>query len=170
MSRIGISEKCVSARQCDQMLEFKVAQNFQNLPQQFFLKKMGRTRTLFVYFCSFQTQLLQKKKLAFGGIRTRIVGVIGKQADHLYTTMAPHSSILVKKKSCFKISKKYRSLNERTNKDKNYLSFNLDGKGGRHVLECLSSEVLINFGKQGGGLNPLLLTVTHTRTHDTKHS
>ena len=62
---------------------------------------MGRTRPLFVYFRSFQTQLLQKKKLAFGGIRTRIVGVIGKQADQLYTTMAPHSSILVKKKVMF---------------------------------------------------------------------
>ena len=78
------------------MLEFKVAQNFQNLPHRFFFK-MGRTRPLFVYFRSFQTQLLQKKKLAFGRIRTRIVVVEGKQADHLTTTMAPHSSILLKK-------------------------------------------------------------------------
>ena len=96
MSRIGISEKCVSARQCDQMLEFKVAQNFQKLPQQFFKKWAEHVLFLFI-FVLFKHNFYRKKKLAFGRIRTRIVGVEGKQADHLTTTMAPHSSILLKK-------------------------------------------------------------------------
>ena len=168
MSRIGISEKCVSARQCDQMLEFKVAQNFQKLPQQFF--KIWAEHVLFLFiFVLFKHNFYRKKislRLDSNSDR-RSRRQAGWPLDHHH---GPPQQYFSKKKLCFKISKKYRSLNERTNKDKNYLSFNLDGKGGRHVLECLSSEVLINFGKQGGGLNPLLLTVTHTRTHDTKHS
>ena len=43
-----------------------------------------------VYFHSFQTQFLQKKTVGVSGIRTRIVGVEGKHADHLTTTTAPH--------------------------------------------------------------------------------
>ena len=50
---------------------------------------MGPPRPLFVYFCSFQTQILQKKTLGFSRIRTRIVGVEGEHADHLVITTAP---------------------------------------------------------------------------------
>ena len=42
----------------------------------------------FVYFRSFQPQILQKKTVGFCGIRTRIVGIEGKRADHLITTTA----------------------------------------------------------------------------------
>ena len=60
----------------------------------FFLSfyKMGPPRPLFVYFCSFQTQILQKKTLGFSRIRTRIVGVEGEHADHLVITTAPFLS------------------------------------------------------------------------------
>ena len=34
--------------------------------------KIGQPRPHFVYFRSFQTQILQKKTLGFSGIRTRI--------------------------------------------------------------------------------------------------
>ena len=44
---------------------------------------------LFVYFRSFQTQILQKKTVGFSGIRTQIVGVESEHADHLTTTTAP---------------------------------------------------------------------------------
>ena len=43
-------------------------------------------RPLFVYFCSFPAQILQKKTVGFSGIQTRIIGIEGKHADHLTTT------------------------------------------------------------------------------------
>ena len=49
---------------------------------------MGQTRPLFVYFCSYQTQIFQKKTVGFSGIQTRIVGVEGEHADHLTNTTA----------------------------------------------------------------------------------
>ena len=49
---------------------------------------MGQPRPLFVYFCSFKTQIL-RKTVDFSGIRTRIDGVVGEHADHLTTTTAP---------------------------------------------------------------------------------
>ena len=52
---------------------------------------MGQPRPLFVYFRSFQTQILQKKTVGVSGIRTRIVWVAGKHADHLTTTPAHFS-------------------------------------------------------------------------------
>ena len=52
--------------------------------QIFHLLKMGLPRPLFVYFRSFQTQILLKKYVGVSGIRTRIVRV----ADHLTTTTA----------------------------------------------------------------------------------
>ena len=52
--------------------------------QIFHLLKMGLLRPLFVYFRSFQTQILLKKYVGVSGIRTRIVRV----ADHLTTTTA----------------------------------------------------------------------------------
>ena len=53
------------------------------------LFKNGPTpASFFVYFCSFQTQNLQKKTVGFSGIRTRIVRVEGKHADHQTTTTA----------------------------------------------------------------------------------
>ena len=51
----------------------------------YFFKKMGQPRPLFVYFCSFQTQIFTEKT---EGIRTRIVRVEGEHADHLTTTTA----------------------------------------------------------------------------------
>ena len=51
-------------------------------------ERMGQPRPLFLYFCSFQTQILQKKTVGFSGIRTRIVGVEYEHADHLTTTTA----------------------------------------------------------------------------------
>ena len=51
-----------------------------------FFYKMGQPRPLFVYFRSFQTQIVQKKNVVFSGIRTQIVGVEGKHVDHLTTT------------------------------------------------------------------------------------
>ena len=47
---------------------------------------MGLPRPLFVYFCSLQTQILQKKIVGFSKIQTRIVGVEGEHVDPL--TMA----------------------------------------------------------------------------------
>ena len=44
--------------------------------------KMGQPRPLFAYFCSFQTQILQKKTVGVSGIQTRIVRVEGKHADY----------------------------------------------------------------------------------------
>ena len=44
--------------------------------------------SFFVYFHSFQTQILQKKTVDVRGIRTLIVRVKGKHADHLTTTTA----------------------------------------------------------------------------------
>ena len=49
---------------------------------------IGLPQPLFVYFRSFQTQILQKKTTAFSGIWTRIVGIEGEQAHHLTTTTA----------------------------------------------------------------------------------
>ena len=46
-------------------------------------------------FCSFKTQILQKKTVGFIGIRTRIVGEEGKRADHLTTTTAPMSNLYI---------------------------------------------------------------------------
>ena len=40
------------------------------------------------YFRSFQTQILKEKTVGFSGIRTRIVGQVGKHAYHLITTTA----------------------------------------------------------------------------------
>ena len=51
-----------------------------------FFFKMGQPRSLFVYFRSFQTQILQKKTVGVSRIRTRIVRVEGEHADHLTTT------------------------------------------------------------------------------------
>ena len=42
----------------------------------------------FVHFCSFQTQFFTEKTVDVCGIRTRIVRVKGKLADHLTTTTA----------------------------------------------------------------------------------
>ena len=49
---------------------------------------MGHARPILVYFCSFQTQILQKNTVGFGGIQIRIIGVEGEHADHLTTTKA----------------------------------------------------------------------------------
>ena len=51
-----------------------------------FFFKMGQPRSLFVYFRSFQTQILQKKTVGVSRIRTWIVRVEGEHADHLTTT------------------------------------------------------------------------------------
>ena len=48
-------------------------------------------------FCLFSfiiIQLLQKKTVAFSRIRTLIIGVEGKYADHLTTTTAPRKDCL----------------------------------------------------------------------------
>ena len=47
---------------------------------------MGQPRPLFVYFRSFQRQILQKKTVIVSGIQTRIYGVKDKHTDHLTTT------------------------------------------------------------------------------------
>ena len=49
---------------------------------------MGQPRPIFVYFHSFQAQILQKKTIGFSGIQTQIVGVEGEHSDHLTTTTA----------------------------------------------------------------------------------
>ena len=49
---------------------------------------MGQPRPLFCFFSYFQEQILQKITVGFGRIRTRIVTVEGKHADHLTTTTA----------------------------------------------------------------------------------
>ena len=49
---------------------------------------MGLPWPLFVYFGSFQAQILQKT-VSISGIRTRIAGVEGEHADHLTTSTAP---------------------------------------------------------------------------------
>ena len=56
-----------------------------------FLKKMRPTPALFSFFSNTN---LQKKTLGFIGIRTRIVGVDVKHADHLTTTTALANSFL----------------------------------------------------------------------------
>ena len=48
---------------------------------------MGQPRPLLIYFRSFRQQFCSKM-LDFSGIRTRIVGLEGDQADHLTTTKA----------------------------------------------------------------------------------
>ena len=55
----------------------------------YYFKQIGQPKPLFVYFSSFQIQILQKKTVGFSGIRTRIDKVEGKHADHLTTTTAP---------------------------------------------------------------------------------
>ena len=45
-------------------------------------KKMGEPWQLFVYICSFQTEMLTEKTASFSVIRTRIVGVEGEFTDH----------------------------------------------------------------------------------------
>ena len=47
---------------------------------------MGHARPILVYLCSFQTQILQKNTVGFGGIQIRIIGVEGEHADHMTTT------------------------------------------------------------------------------------
>ena len=47
---------------------------------------MGQPRALFVYFLSLQQ--FYRKIVDFSGIRTQIIGVEGKHADHLTITMA----------------------------------------------------------------------------------
>ena len=49
---------------------------------------MDQPRPRFVYFRSFQTQILQEKTVSVSRIRTWIVGVDGEHADHLTTTTA----------------------------------------------------------------------------------
>ena len=61
--------------------------------------KMGLHGLFFVYFRSFQTQFLQKKTVEVCGIRTWIVQVEGKQADHLTTTTAQRT-IIIPTKQC----------------------------------------------------------------------
>ena len=52
---------------------------------------MGQSQPIFVYLNYFQTHIVQKN-CGLNGIQTRIVGVEGKHADHLTTTMAIESS------------------------------------------------------------------------------
>ena len=52
---------------------------------------MGQSGPIFVYLNYFQTHIVQKN-CGLNGIQTRIVGVEGKHADHLTTTMAIESS------------------------------------------------------------------------------
>ena len=47
-----------------------------------FFLKMGEPWHLFVYICSFQTEMLTEKTASFSVIRTRIVGVEGEFTDH----------------------------------------------------------------------------------------
>ena len=47
-----------------------------------FFLKMGEPWQLFVYICSFQTEMLTEKTASFSVIRTRIVGVEGEFTDH----------------------------------------------------------------------------------------
>ena len=47
---------------------------------------MGLPRPLFVYFWSFEAEILQEKTVSISDIRTWIVGVEGRHADHLTTT------------------------------------------------------------------------------------
>ena len=58
---------------------------------------MGQPWLVFVYFLSFQTQIVQKKTVGVSGIRTRIVGVTGERADHLTTTTALTNNFLMSK-------------------------------------------------------------------------
>ena len=55
----------------------------------------GLTPASFVYFRSFQTQIVQKNPLDVSGIRTRIVRVEVEHADILTTTTAQHESYLL---------------------------------------------------------------------------
>ena len=61
--------------------------------------KWANPGLFFVYFRSFQTQFLQKKTVEVCGIRTWIVQVEGKQADHLTTTTAQRT-IIIPTKQC----------------------------------------------------------------------
>ena len=54
---------------------------------------MGQPRPLFVYFHCFQTQIVHEKTVGFSGIRIRIVGVEGEQADHLTTVKFSRSMV-----------------------------------------------------------------------------
>ena len=56
-----------------------------------FLKNGPTSASFFIYFRSFQTQILMKK-LNTNGIRTRVVGMEGEHADHLITTTAQKTS------------------------------------------------------------------------------
>ena len=47
---------------------------------------MCHPRPLYVYFCYFQTNILQKQNAGVSMIWTRFVGVEGKHTDHLATT------------------------------------------------------------------------------------
>ena len=55
-----------------------------------FFIKPGQLRPLFVYFRSFQAQILQKQTVDVRGIQTWIVRVEGVYADHLTTTTSRH--------------------------------------------------------------------------------
>ena len=50
---------------------------------------MGQSRPLLLIFNSFQIQFYRKIE-DFNGIRTQIIGVEGKHADHLTTTTASY--------------------------------------------------------------------------------
>ena len=62
-------------------------QNFEHKNCVVFFEKMGHHRPLCVYFRSFQA-IYRIKTVDFSGIRTQIVVVEGKHADHLTTTTA----------------------------------------------------------------------------------
>ena len=55
---------------------------------------MGQPLSLFVYFCSFQQQFLQKIT-DYSGNQTQIIGVEGEQADHCTTTTTAHYILTV---------------------------------------------------------------------------
>ena len=60
----------------------------------------GLTRPLFVYFRSFSNTYFTEKTVGFSGIRTRMVGIDGKHADHHH---GPKLIIVEKKTITIKI-------------------------------------------------------------------
>ena len=75
----------------------------------FFLKKWAITDLFLFIFVLFKHKFLQKKTVDFSGIRTRIVGVECKHADHLTTTAAMCFNFLV----CFSVPKLWQPMGER---------------------------------------------------------
>ena len=63
--------------------------------------KMCQSRPLFVYFRSFQKQILQKKTEGFREIRIQIIGPEGKHDDHLTTTQYYSINAISKNKSVY---------------------------------------------------------------------